>query len=433
LDTSINIFWLRRDLRLNDNAGLFHALKSGSPVLPVFIFDTNILNELEKDDPRVTFIHHKLSMINEKLRDLGSRLIVKYGEPLSVWSSLIGEFQISEVVTNHDYEPYAIERDLKIRDFLQTQKISFKTFKDQVVFEKDEVVKDDRKPYTVYTPYMKKWMTKFHENPIQMFNTSKYFDNFIQLPWSKIPELEKIGFVKSGLHFPDIRIESERLENYEQTRNYPSLDGTSMTGTHLRFGTIGIRELVRLADSFGNKTFLKELIWREFFMQILYHFPKVVSESFKPAYDKIKWENNENHFNCWCIGKTGYPMVDAGMRELNATGFMHNRIRMVVASFLCKHLLIDWRWGEAYFAKKLLDYELSSNNGNWQWAAGSGCDAAPYFRVFNPTEQMKKFDPDLKYILKWVPEINTEDYPKPLVDHKFARERAIQAYKEALN
>jgi deoxyribodipyrimidine photo-lyase len=402
------------------------------PVLPVFIFDTNILSELEKNDPRVTFIFEELKKINEKLRNLGSRLIIKHGEPLAIWKNLVDEYNISEVFTNHDYEPYSIRRDQQIFDFLQTQNISFRKFKDHVIFEKDEVVKDDREPYTVYTPYMNKWMSRLHENPVQIFDTAKYFKNFIQLPWSEIPELRQIGFDKSEIRIPDARLESDRIEKYEQTRNFPFLDGTSMAGPHLRFGTISIRELIITADSSPNKTFLKELVWREFFMQILFHFPKVVRESFKPAYDKIAWINNEVHFHKWCEGETGYPMVDAGMRELNTTGFMHNRVRMVVASFLCKHLLIDWRWGEAYFARKLLDFELSSNNGNWQWAAGSGCDAAPYFRVFNPIEQMKKFDADLMYVKKWIPELNTDAYPKPIVDHKFARARAIAGYKKSL-
>jgi len=433
LKNSINIFWFRRDLRLNDNAGLFHALKSGLPVLPVFVFDTNILNELEKNDPRVTFIFEELKKINEKLRGLGSSLIVKHGEPLTVWKNLVDEYDILEVYTNHDYEPYSIRRDQQIFDFLQTQKISSRTFKDHVIFEKDEVVKDDGKPYTVYTPYMNKWMSRLSENPVRIFDTAKYFQNFIQLPWSEIPELRQIGFVKSDISIPEARLDSDRIEKYEQTRNFPFIDGTSMAGTHLRFGTISIRELIIKADSFANRTFLKELVWREFFMQILYHFPKVVRESFKPAYDKIEWINDEDQFHQWCGGKTGYPMVDAGMRALNTTGFMHNRVRMVVASFLCKHLLIDWRWGEGYFARKLLDYELSSNNGNWQWAAGTGCDAAPYFRIFNPTEQMKKFDAEKKYIKKWVPELQTSAYPNPVVDHQFARMRAISVYKKGLS
>jgi deoxyribodipyrimidine photo-lyase len=433
LKNSINIFWFRRDLRLNDNAGLFHALKSGLPVLPVFVFDTNILNELEKNDPRVTFIFEELKKINEKLRGLGSSLIVKHGEPLTVWKNLVDEYNILEVYTNHDYEPYSIRRDQQIFDFLQTQNISFRTFKDHLIFEKDEVVKDGGKPYTIYTPYMNKWISRLSENPVRIFDSTKYFQNFVQSPWSEIPELRQIGFVKSDISIPEARLDSDRIENYEQTRNFPFIDGTSMAGTHLRFGTISIRELIITADSSANKTFLKELVWREFFMQILYHFPKVVRESFKPAYDKIPWINNEDHFHQWRRGKTGYPMVDAGMRELNTTGYMHNRVRMIVASFLCKQLLIDWRWGEGYFARKLLDYELSSNNGNWQWAAGTGCDAAPYFRVFNPTEQMKKFDAEKKYIKKWVPELQTSAYPNPVVDHQFARMRAISVYKKGLS
>jgi deoxyribodipyrimidine photo-lyase len=418
---------------LDDNAGLYHALKSGVPVLPVFIFDTNILNELENNDPRVTFIFEGLKKINEKLKSFGSRLIVKHGEPLSVWKIIVDEYNISEVYTNHDYEPYSIKRDQQIFDFLQIQKISFRTFKDHLIFEKDQVIKEDGKPYTVYTPYMNKWMSRLSESPVQIFDTARYYKNFIQLPWSEIPELRQIGFVKSDISIPDARLESDRIAKYDQIRNFPFIDGTSLAGPHLRFGTISIRELVKKADSFPNKTFLKELVWREFFMQILFHFPKVVGESFKPAYDKIAWVNNEDHFHKWCEGKTGYPMVDAGTRELNATGLMHNRVRMVAASFLCKHLLIDWRWGEAYFAEKLLDYELSSNNGNWQWAAGTGCDAAPYFRVFNPAEQQKKFDPNLNYIKKWIPELGTNLFPQPVIEHSFARTRVIQAYKDALS
>lgn len=432
MKNSINIFWFRRDLRIEDNAGLFNALESGLPVLPVFIFDKNILAELERTDPRVTFIHNQLEIINQKLGTLGSSLIVKQGEPLAVWNELLNEYEISEVFTNYDYEPYAKSRDKQVEELLKSHQIPFKTFKDQVIFEKDEVIKDDGNPYTVYTPYMNKWMSKLRANPVQRFNTTPHFRNFIQLKWAEIPSLKEIGFVSGNINVPEIRLDKDRILKYEQTRNFPYLDGTSMAGTHLRFGTASIRDLVLMADSFDNKTFLKELIWREFFMQILYHFPKVVSGSFRPAYDKIRWINNEQQFQLWCVGKTGYPMVDAGMRELNATGFMHNRVRMVVASFLCKHLLIDWRWGEAYFAKKLLDYELSSNNGNWQWAAGTGCDAAPYFRVFNPTEQMRKFDPELKYIKKWVQELNTDAYSKPIVDHQFARMRAISIYKQGL-
>ncbi len=428
----VAVFWFRRDLRLDDNAGLFHALKGQFPVLPLFIFDTNILNNLCKDDPRVTFIYDQLKKINGKLKHSGSRLIVKYGEPLAIWQNLLKEFNIVEVYANHDYEPYPMKRDLQIENFLQSQNINFKTFKDHVIFEKEEVIKQDGKPYTVFTPYLNKWMVRLRECPIQSFNTENYFHNFIQIPWTKVPELREISLEKSKIHISEIRMERERLVKYEQTRDFPTLDGTSMVGPHLRFGTVSIRELVMKADSVENKTYLRQLVWREFFMSILFHFPNVVGKSFKPAYDKIEWINNEDQYQLWCEGKTGYPLVDAGMRELNTTGFMHNRVRMVAASFLCKHLLIDWRWGEAYFAEKLLDYELSSNNGNWQWVAGSGCDAAPYFRIFNPSEQMKKFDPDLIYVMKWIPEWGTKSYPKEIVDHKFARLRAISQYKKAL-
>jgi deoxyribodipyrimidine photo-lyase len=432
LKNKVNIFWFRRDLRLNDNAGFYHALESRLPVLPIFIFDTKILKDLKKDDPRVTFIWENLKKINEELKKHDSRLIIKYGNPVDVWENLITEYLPEKVYANHDYEPYALERDLQVSQFLAKHKIDFISFKDQVIFERAEVVKNDGKPYTVYTPYMNKWLVRLHENSIPAFPTQNYFNNFLKLSWSEIPGLENFGFAKSKIIVPYAMYDTVRIENYEQTRNFPFVDGTTMVGPHLRLGTISIRELVTRADEAENKSFLKELIWREFFMQILFHFPYVIKKSFKPAYDRIHWKNNEDDYRRWCEGTTGYPMVDAGMRELNATGFMHNRVRMVVASFLCKHLLIDWRWGEAYFAKKLLDFELSSNNGNWQWAAGSGCDAAPYFRIFNPTEQLKKFDPDLKYISKWIPELNTRDYPTPMIEHRFARERAIEVYKRSL-
>jgi deoxyribodipyrimidine photo-lyase len=432
LKEPINIFWFRRDLRLRDNAGLFHALKSERPVLPLFIFDTDILNELEKDDARVTFIHQAIQNIHHELVENGSRLEVKYGKPVEVWNDLLKEYSVSRVYTNHDYEPYAIRRDNEVKMLLESKGVDFETFKDQVIFEKGEVVKDDGKPYTVYTPYMRKWMARFEREGVKVCDTERYFDNFMKQPKDGILSLEEIGFTKSNISVPGYRLNPQRIEDYEKTRDYPALDGTTRVGAYLRFGLVSIRELVLRVKEF-NPTYLKELVWREFFMQILYHFPQVVDKSFKQAYDNIPWINDEKQFRLWCEGNTGYPMVDAGMREMNQTGYMHNRVRMVVASFLCKHLLIDWRWGEAYFAKKLLDYELSSNNGNWQWAAGSGCDAAPYFRVFNPTEQVKKFDPELKYIQKWIPELNTPDYPDPVVDHKFARERAIRTYKDALN
>lgn len=427
----INIFWFRRDLRLEDNVGLFHALQSGKPVLALFIFDTDILDKLERNDSRISFIHQSLQQLNLKLAEKGSRLLVVSGKPEVIWKNLMAEYNIDNVFVNHDYEPYGIKRDQKIKNLLIQDGIQFFSFKDQVIYEKDEVVKNDAKPYTVYTPYMRKWMVRFESDNIREYNSEKFLDDFMKLSPQDILPLDKIGFKNSRITVPDYRLESNIIANYEQTRNFPAQEGTSMIGPYLRFGLIGIRKLVSTVKKF-NPTFLKELIWREFFMQILFHFPHVVDQSFKSRYDHIQWINDEEQFQSWCDGKTGYPLVDAGMRQLNKTGFMHNRVRMVTASFLCKHLLIDWRWGEAYFAEKLLDYELSSNNGNWQWAAGSGCDAAPYFRVFNPSEQQKKFDKDIKYIKKWIPEFVTRDYPEPIVEHKFARERAISTYKNGL-
>lgn len=432
MKSSLNIFWFRRDLRLEDNVGLNHALRSGKPVLPIFIFDTAILDKLERNDSRVGFIHQTLYQLNFKLAEKGSRLLVLKGNPEIIWKKLIVEYNIETVFFNHDYEPYPLQRDEDISNLLSEKNILLKSFKDQVIFEKNEVVKNDGKPYTVYTPYMRKWITKFESENIRVFNSEKLLNNFVKLPPQDILSLQAIGFDKSLITVPDFRLKANIIDAYEQTRNFPALEGTSMIGPHLRFGLIGIRKLVLQIRDY-NPTYLKELIWREFFMQVLFHFPHVVSQSFKPRYDLIQWNNNEEQFKAWCEGKTGYPMVDAGMRQLNKTGFMHNRVRMVTASFLIKHLLIDWRWGEAFFAEKLLDYELSSNNGNWQWAAGSGCDAAPYFRVFNPGEQQKKFDKEFKYIKKWIPEFGTADYPDPIIDHKFARERAINTYRNSLN
>lgn len=428
----INIFWFRRDLRLEDNAGLFHALTSTRPVMPLFIFDTEIVEKLEKDDARITFIFEHLQKIQQGLKKRGSSLLFTFGKPEEVWRRLTKDFSIEAVYCNHDYEPYSISRDESIAKFLKLSGITFKTYKDHVVFEKDEVVKSDASPYTIYTPYSRKWIERFEMEKIKSFDSEKYADNFIKNTSYPFPEFSETGFIKSKIAVPPLRIEAERIINYKETRDFPSADGTSLAGPHLRFGTISVRQLAMLSNVQQN-TYLKELIWREFFQQILYFFPHVVNRSFKPKYDNIYWENDERLFERWCQGKTGYPMVDAGMRELKETGFMHNRVRMITAGFLCKHLLIDWRWGEAWFAKHLLDFELASNNGNWQWAAGTGCDAAPYFRVFNPLEQQKKFDPAWKYIKKWVPEINTPEYPQPIVDHKFARARAIERYKQALS
>lgn len=427
----MTIFWFRRDLRLEDNIGLFHALNSGEQVLPVFIFDPDILTQLPEDDARVTFIHALLSKIQEQLLKKGKSLAVFHGKPLAVFQTLIASHNISTVYTNHDYEPLARKRDMEIYSLLKEHHITFKTSKDQVIFEKNDVVKDDGTPYVVYTPYSKKWKEKFRSIQLSRYPSEDYLDN-ISIHTYPFLSLEAIGFKKSAITVSPFDISEKLIDHYEATRNFPAVSGTSMLGTYLRFGAVSIRNMVQKASESRYETFLNELIWREFFMQILWHFPHTVNRSFREKYDAIVWENNEVLFQKWCEGKTGYPFVDAGMRELNATGHMHNRVRMIVASFLCKHLLIDWKWGETYFAQHLLDYEQSSNVGNWQWAAGSGVDAAPYFRIFNPTEQIKKFDPDLKYIKKWIPELETSLYPKPIVDHKEAREKCLSVYKKAV-
>lgn len=424
------VFWFRRDLRLEDNIGLHEALKSGEKVLPIFIFDSNILSELPQDDTRVTFIHNLLENIQAELKKHKKSLALFHGNPLDILTSLLKEQNITAVYTNRDYEPYALKRDKEILELLQYNNIDFKAFKDSVVFERNEIVKDDGSPYVVYTPYMKRWKEALKANPIKELFFEAKAGNLVEHPHPFL-SLEAIGFTESKIKVEPYDVSKDLISNYEDTRNFPAIDGTSMLSPHLRFGSVSIRKIVKKASESRNETFLNELIWREFFMQILWHFPETVSNSFRPKYDNIKWRNNEAEFKAWCEGRTGYAMVDAGMRQLNATGYMHNRVRMVVASFLCKHLLIDWRWGEAYFAEKLLDYEQASNVGNWQWAAGSGVDAAPYFRVFNPAEQVKNFDKDLLYIKKWVPEFHDMSY-MPIVDHKEARERALRVYKKAV-
>nr|WP_321356027.1 deoxyribodipyrimidine photo-lyase [uncultured Draconibacterium sp.] len=423
----INITWLRRDLRLSDNTALNKALYGNNKALVLFIFDTNILDKLAKDDARVTFIHQQLTKLDKELRAMNSGLMVKTGEPLKIWQELISDFEIGEVHFNRDYEPYATERDNKVQQLLQKNNIAVLSHKDQAIFEPHEVLKGDGTPYTVFTPFKNKWLEHFDPQQIKVEADLKP-DAFAEVD-SSLPTLEEIGFQKSSIPVKDYDLSV--VENYSETRNFPAIHGTSYLSVHLRFGTVSIRQIVQQVYK-QSPEFLSELVWREFFTQILFHFPRVVNENFRAKYNVIKWRNDEREFERWCKGETGYPIVDAGMRELNKTGYMHNRVRMITASFLCKHLLIDWRWGEAYFAKKLLDFELSSNNGNWQWAAGTGCDAAPYFRVFNPTEQVKKFDKEMRYIKKWVPEFQELTYPAPMVDHKIARNRALETYKKGI-
>jgi deoxyribodipyrimidine photo-lyase len=428
----VNICWFRRDLRLHDNAALYHSLKAGLPVVPLFVFDTNILDELERTDPRVQFIYNEIERLHQQLRAIGSGFKVFHGTPLQAFQVVTREYQVREVFTNRDYEKYARDRDQDVEAFLKTQGVAFKSYKDQVIFDRSEVVKKDGSPYVVYTPYSREWKSKLNEFFLRPYPVEKYTSSFIKNEADRLPLLEELGFSRVRVDYPDRQIDDACIADYDKLRDFPAANGTTRIGIHLRFGTVSIRELVLKALE-KNTVYLNELIWREFYMMILWHFPHVAEgKAFRNEYDRIEWRNNEDEFQCWCEGTTGYAMVDAGMRQLNATGYMHNRVRMVTASFLSKHLLIDWRWGEAYFASKLLDYDFASNNGGWQWAAGSGCDAAPYFRIFNPLLQAKKFDPKGEYIRKWVPDIDQFDYPFPLVDHDFARKRCLAVYGRAI-
>lgn len=432
----VSIFWFRRDLRLDDNVGFLEALKGGHPVLPIFIFDSDILSKLPVDDARVTILHDTLQEMRSQLqKEQGSSIAIYHGNPLDILKEIIEEYDVKGVYTNRDYEPYAKKRDTAVASYLLTKNIPFLTFKDQVVFETSDVLKDDGDPYVVYTPYKNKWKETFEaDRDLNIHYTSQHIDNVID--HSRLPNLSlsDIGFEKSSIEIPAYDVTPTLIQNYEDTRNFPAKEnGTSRLGPHLRFGTVSVRKMIKKAIAEKNEVFWSELIWREFFMTILWHFPHTVDNAFRSKYDRIEWRNNEEEFEKWKNGKTGYLLVDAGMRELNTTGYMHNRVRMLVASFLCKHLLIDWRWGEAYFAEKLLDYEMSSNVGNWQWAAGSGVDAAPYFRIFNPMTQVDKFDKNKAYIKKWIPEYASTSYPEKMVDHKMARERCLKTYKEAVS
>ena len=425
-------FWFRRDLRLDDNAGLFHALQANHLVIPLFIFDEDIIDELPKNDPRITFIYQSLQKLSTQLDSKKNLICIKKGKTADVWQELIKTFKIKKVVTNHDYEPYAIKRDNRIKEILKGHNIEFETFKDQVIFEKDEVLKDDGKPYTVFTPYSRKWKKKLQSNPYKHYNSEKHLHKINRSLSFEFPSIEQIGFQLNEKIHVDFKIQSDIIDTYDRTRDIPSIIGTTRLGIHLRFGTLSVRKLADQAIN-SNEIYLNELIWREFYMMILSHFPHIVSQAYSKKWQNIKWRHDKELFSRWKEGKTGFPIVDAGMRELNETGYMHNRVRMITASFLTKLLLIDYRWGEAYFAEKLLDFELASNNGGWQWAAGSGCDAAPYFRIFNPDSQTKKFDPELKYIKKWVPEFQEFNYPSPIIDYKSARVFSLEYFKKQLN
>lgn len=428
----IAVCWLRRDLRLFDNTALYHALRSGLPVQLIFIFDPEILNTLtDKQDRRVAFIHRELKKINSELAKYGASLLVLHDLPKRAIQKLISEKSVKKFYTNHDYEPYARRRDKEVKDLLESSGVEFYSYKDQVIFEKGEILKPDGTPYTVFTPYSKRWKEKLHQHRVPEFPSEDFLSHLLKREKQPLPSLAEIGFAEVDLVIPEANLSKDLIQQYHKDRDLPFKEGTSRVGIHLRFGTVSVRYLVKQALQ-QNETWLNELIWREFFMMILYHFPHVEHQNFRRKYDRIQWRNNEEEFKLWCRGETGYPLVDAGMRQLNETGWMHNRVRMVVAGFLCKHLLIDWRWGEAYFAQKLLDYELASNNGNWQWAAGTGCDSAPYFRIFNPESQLKKFDPNLIYVKTWIRDFRA-GYLEPIVDHKFGRARALETYKKALN
>jgi deoxyribodipyrimidine photo-lyase len=430
--TSVSVFWFRRDLRWDDNTGLYEALNGPDPVLPLFIFDREILDDLEdRNDARVEFIRSVLQEMNRSLTEKGSSILFRYGTPLDIWKSLLQEYTIARVYTNRDYEPYARERDEAVNALLTAHDIPFYTFKDHVIMEQEDVMKDNGDPYVVFTPYSRKWKEQLTRSHLETRPSALRYSNFVERDKEDAPTLEEMNFTPTDIPVPTPSVTDHTLENYKAKRDYPAEDGTSRLGIHLRFGTVSIRKIVTRAQE-KSDTFLNELIWREFYQMILWHFPQVVDHNFHRKYDALNWRNDKKEFERWCEGNTGYPIVDAGMRQLNKTGYMHNRIRMVVASFLTKHLLIDWRWGEAYFAKKLLDYELASNNGGWQWAAGTGTDAQPYFRIFNPYSQTDKFDADREYIRKWVPEVDQEEYPDPMVDHKEARERALAIYKKAV-
>jgi deoxyribodipyrimidine photo-lyase len=425
-NSKVSIFWFRRDLRVEDNLALYHSLKSNYPVVPIFIFDESIISELDANDARVSFIYQQLSAININLRRFGSSIRIVKNTVIASWVELLMEYDVKEIYYNEDYEPYSIKRDKKISTFLELKGIKINTYTDHIVFKPDLILKDNMSPYTVFTPYKKKWLKRFKLEKFRVLSDPNY-KNFVQGDFV-FPSSKDLGIVLSHLVVKDYDLSD--LDNYDRNRDFPCLNATTLLGPHLRFGTISIRSIFNKLKQ-ADEVFLSELIWREFFIQIMFHFPRVVNENFKKKYNGIVWRNNEKEFELWCEGKTGYPLVDAGMRQLNKTGYMHNRVRMITASFLCKHLLIDWRWGEAYFAEKLLDFELASNNGNWQWVSGTGCDSAPYFRVFSPSAQTLKFDTDLQYVKKWVPEFNDINY-KPIVDHKMARERALHAYKTGL-
>ena len=462
------LVWFRRDLRLADNAALHHALAAARQVHCAFVFDREILDVLpDPADRRVEFIWDSAAELKAALERHGGTLTVRHARVGEAIPALARELGVTAVFANHDYEPQAIARDAAVGRALAQHGIALHTFKDQVVFEKDEVLTADGRPYSVFTPYRNAWLKKLTPFHLEAYPVEKRLDCLAQVPAAPLPALEAMGFRRTSLRelgivpgmtgaaqaFADFR---KRMRYYKERRDYPAQKGPSYLSVHLRFGTISIRELARAAHAAageGAQTWLNELVWRDFYHQILWHYPHVVAGAFRHEYDALRFPNDEGLWRAWCEARTGYPLVDAAMRQLNQTGYMHNRLRMVVASFLVKDLLVDWRRGERYFAEKLNDFDLAANNGGWQWAASTGCDAQPYFRIFNPVSQSLKFDPEGRFIRKYVPELagfdddaihepwtlSTDaqrtagvvigkDYPAPVVDHAAARKKALDLY-----
>jgi deoxyribodipyrimidine photo-lyase len=467
------LVWFRRDLRAEDNVALSRALDEAGAVYCVFVFDTEILEALpDRNDRRVEFIWHSLVELKSALRALGGDLHVLHGRAREEIPAFALKHQIEAVYANHDYEPAALNRDRDVADHLGAQPCAWHTFKDQVIFEKAEILNAEQRPYVVFTPYKRAWLAKLGGRNTDPYPVAEHAAALASADAGPIPEFESIGFARTNLPQLDIAVGSAgansqfqdflgRIGDYARARDYPAMAGPSRLSVHLRFGTISIRQLVRAAFELdadsenrdGASTWLSELIWREFYFSILHHFPHVVGSAFRPEYDNLEWENNESHFRRWCNAETGYPLVDAAMRQINSTGYMHNRLRMVSASFLVKDLHIDWRWGERYFARHLNDFDLSANNGGWQWCASTGCDAQPYFRIFNPVTQSKKFDPQGTFIRSQIPELSDvpdkyvhepwkmppevqrasgcligQTYPGPIVDHAAARKKALALY-----
>jgi deoxyribodipyrimidine photo-lyase len=479
------LVWFRRDLRSYDHAALYHALKSSRAVYCVFVFDTEILDGLPRRDRRVEFIRESVSELRAALERLGGGLVIAHGRSRAEIPRLARQLGAQAVFINHDYEPAALERDRAVQLALAHAGIAFHTFKDQVVFEKDEVTTRAGRPFAVFTAYKNAWLERLRPFYLAAYPVEKYARSLVRPPPSRMPALEELGFERTNIR--ELKLPTgmsggkawleeflSRIERYRERRDYPALRGPSYLSVHLRFGTVSIRELARAAWERGKQgaergkakagsegrhraqgaaTWLSELIWRDFYAMLLYHHPHVVEHAFLPQFDAIRFPNRQNLFDAWCEGRTGYPLVDAAMRQIDQTGYMHNRLRMVAASFLVKDLQVDWRWGERYFARCLNDYDLASNNGGWQWAASTGCDAQPYFRIFNPVTQSERFDPEGKFIRLYLPELSRvadehihapwrmsperraacgviigRDYPAPIVDHAQARKATLELY-----